>query len=281
MAWLNDIKQKIRGRLRMKALSKFGVGYFVDTPQGLYVVDPVDQEISRRLIKCGESDVQSVNLLSRFIGPTDTIMFIGAHIGSLLVPLAKKAKKTYGFDADPKNFRYLSYNVKLNELQNVFIRNCAVGDKEGIRIKIRHDDLNSGHSSIMLSEGQGENSVEMIRIDNHVNENVRLVVLDIEGAEVHALRGMTELLKKTDILYVEFSNIFMRNLGESCKAFCKALKDYYPFAKIYYENNPVFKDSEWVNYLEKFDYTDQEVVINCLLSKDYTIIEEADQIVYK
>ncbi|CAK0757296.1 hypothetical protein CCP3SC5AM1_2340002 [Gammaproteobacteria bacterium] len=164
MSYLNDVKQKIRGYFKIRGLYKYGIGYLVDTSQGLFVVDPRDQIISRFLLKNGDYGSSTVRFLSRFIAENDHIIFIGPHIGTLLVPLAKIAGSVTAYEADPINFRLLRYNVKINSLQNVAAYNLAVGDKDDIIVSIAHDVLNSGHSSIKIESKPTEPRVPMITV---------------------------------------------------------------------------------------------------------------------
>lgn len=269
MSFLNDIKQKIRGRLRSKALAPYGVGYFVDTPQGMFVVDPIDQLISRKLIKKGGYEVGTIEYLSRFLNPESVVVFVGAHIGSLLVPLAKKVRLVHAYEADPVNFKYLDYNRKINCLDNVRVHNRAVGDRDGCFVKINHNTLNSGNSSIDLSQDQEREGVEMVRLDSHLEiggARVRLIVMDIEGAEVHAIRGMPQVLENTDILFTEFSNRYLVGMGSSCREFAELLSPYFSSMQTFDDKGCFFSDRGWVEYLAAFDDVNKNVVINIALS---------------
>ena len=275
MGFINDIKQRIRGNLKLKALHPYGVGWFVDTKQGMFVVDPRDQIISRKLIKKGAYETGTITCLSKLIDHESVVLFIGAHIGTLLVPLAKIAKHIYAWEADKYNYKLLKYNTIINGLNNVDVFNFAVGDKDNISIIMKHDMLNSGHSSISFGSGDESNSIEMVTIDRNLEAGtkVRLIVMDIEGAEVHAIRGMANTLKNTDILYTEFSNKFIANLGETCKSFAELLSDHFSCAKIFDESGSVFYDRKWVDYLASYDSKDEEIVMDIIFTRDPSIIK--------
>jgi FkbM family methyltransferase len=236
----------------MKTLSRYGVGYLADTPQGLFVVDPRDFWITRTLLKRGEYDRDTIQFLSKLIAPDSLICFVGAHIGTLLVPLAAKAGRVVAYEANPSNFRYLGYNVRLNNLGNVTLHNLAAGDRDGIEVSIHHETSNTGHSSINFGEN-GTVRVPMVSLDKHLDAaaRVRLIVMDIEGAEVHALRGMRNTLGRVDFLYTEFCPQHLAALGESAESFIDALTPH--FAHMYFcgDTPQAFKDRSWVDFLRR------------------------------
>lgn len=248
------ISRLIRGYLRMKTLSRYGVGYLADTPQGLFAVDPRDFWITRSLLKRGEYDSDAIRFLSRLVTSDSYICFVGTHIGTLLVPLATKVARVTAYEANPSNFRYLNYNIRLNSLANVAIHNLAVGDRDGIEVAIHHETSNTGHSSINFTEG-GAVRVPMITLDQHLGtaSKIRLIVMDIEGAEVHAIRGMRNVLGQTEYLYTEFCPSHLAALGESSESFIEALSPH--FAHMYLcgsETPQCFKDRSWCDFLSTF-----------------------------
>lgn len=72
------------------------------------------------------------------IRPTDTVVDIGANIGAMTIPFAKKAKQV--FAVEPVYFHELEDNIKLNGLTNVNIHRVAIG-------KPRNDTVSFGQKS--------------------------------------------------------------------------------------------------------------------------------------
>ena len=54
---------------------------------------------------------------------------VGAHIGTITLPMAKISSKVTAFEPFPKTFNHLKKNIELNNLRNVDIYNLALGDK--------------------------------------------------------------------------------------------------------------------------------------------------------
>lgn len=276
MSYLNDIRQKIKGRLKIRELHKYGVGYLADTPQGLFVVDPRDQFVSRGLLEYGGWASSALKLLSALIDKDSTVVFIGPHIGTLLVPLAKRCSQIFGYEADPVNFNYLKYNVMINHLQNTTVYNLAVGDRDAEVVSLVRDVLNSGHTSIRFGNSSSAENIQMVSLDSHlkIDSSVRLMVMDIEGAEVHAIRGMQNTLKNVDILYTEFSNSFISLLGENCYNFAHLLENHFSNMVFFGENKQIcYRRHEWVDFLSGYDDIKDEIIVDLLFTNEECVLD--------
>ncbi len=218
------LTRRLRGYFKMKALGKYGVGYLAETPQGVFAVDPQDWWTTRALLRRGSYGLHAVQFLSRLIGKDSLVCFVGAHIGTLLVPLAARSGRVIAYEADPSNFRYLDYNLRLNRISNATIHNLAVGDRDRVEVAIRHDKRNTGHSSIDPGDTRGTR-VPMVTLNQHLRNEARidLIVMDIEGAEAHALRGMGDIMSRLTYLYTEFCPDHLAELGENRHSFIAAL----------------------------------------------------------
>jgi FkbM family methyltransferase len=277
MSYLNDIKQRIKGRLKIRELYNYGVGYLADTPQGLFVVDPRDQFVSRGLLEYGGWATSALKLLSTLINKNSTVVFIGPHIGTLLVPIAKRSGQVFGYEADPGNFNYLKYNVMLNHLENATLYNLAVGDRDAEVVSLVRDVLNSGHTSIRFGNDLSDENIQMVSLDSHlkIDSSVRLMVMDIEGSEVHAIRGMQNTLKNVDILYTEFSNSFISLLGDNCYNFAHLLKNHFRHMVFFGENKQIcYRRHEWVDVLSGYDDIKDEIIVDLLFTNEERILDQ-------
>jgi FkbM family methyltransferase len=89
----------------------------------------------------------------------------------------------------------------LNNIKNIIINSVAVGDSQGTLTLYYPDEKwqNSGWASVIpTARKTNEITVDMMTIDSYVAEknisNIRLIKMDIEGAEYAALSGMKNLL---------------------------------------------------------------------------------------
>lgn len=165
------------------------------------------------------------------------IMDLGANIGHYAIMLAKKYPKTkiIAVEASASIFPLLKSNCKLNNLTNLVFYNRAISDRDDEIIEFFERDclstiqkqfLNALH--IPLQQINKE-KVRTLTIDGLIeNENIDQVMLlkmDIEGAEVLALKGASSTLKEMKIknMIIEYHNHsnrtyitnLLKNLGYS------------------------------------------------------------------
>ena len=91
----------------------------VKAKNGVMVVDPNDFVVSRQLLQMGEYDWPEILQLLDLVDGDSSVVVVGAHIGSLLIPLARNVRDVTGFEPNPINFQLLQNNVSINNLQNV------------------------------------------------------------------------------------------------------------------------------------------------------------------
>lgn len=128
----------------------------------------------------------------------DIVIDVGAGTGEEMMIFSKlvgKTGKVYAFEAHPKTFEALSYNKRLNNLDNVELLNLAISDENGF-IKIQDSD-NSLANKVSKDVDMGF-EVEAITIDSFLKDKdikeVDFLKVNIEGAEQLLIQGMKESL---------------------------------------------------------------------------------------
>ena len=125
----------------------------------------------------------------------------GAHVGILAIPLARAAVSTgarvYAFEPAQTMYDELLRNVALNGVSNLVAERLALADSTGGGALY----LQGVRSSLLRpSKGSTDRSEEVgvVSIDDYVGRvgsaAVSLLILDVEGAELAALRGAETLL---------------------------------------------------------------------------------------
>lgn len=122
---------------------------------------------------------------------------LGAHVGfySLLGSvLVGERGCVVAFEPNPRNLYFLKEHIRLNNVKNVIVYEAAVTDVSGPARFAIPTSL-SGH----LSEGaQDTVAVSAVKLDDLYAEGKvpapQMIKMDVEGAEVAALRGATKLL---------------------------------------------------------------------------------------
>jgi FkbM family methyltransferase len=266
--WHKRITRTIRGNLRSLLLSNHGIGIATLTKNGLLVVDPRDFGVSRSLLSRGCYDWLAVCWLARLLSRDSRLVFAGAHLGALLVPLALRSgsRNIVAFEPNPETHRLLEMNLALNGLASVNAHRVAVGPREG-SIRFARNRLNSGNSRVSQD---GEVVVAMATLDSVLQADlsaVDLLVMDTEGFEVHAIRGASQTLARTRYFYVEYSPEQLIEQGSTPQEFIERVAS--QFESMYLPGNPArfFPSHHYVQYLRQLAPT-RGLLLNLLFAND-------------
>ncbi len=111
----------------------------------------------------------------------------GGNVGVLAMALSKHFGKVYTFEPDDDNFRCLVHNVTA---PNVVKTQVALGETAG-RVGMNVFPANCGSHAI---EGTGDTLVETV--DSLHLDACDLIVLDVEGYELFALKGAAQTIER-------------------------------------------------------------------------------------
>lgn len=129
---------------------------------------------------------------------------VGAHIGRWALRLAKKASKVIAVEANPATAAVLRAHIALNEVDNVEVHEMAAWDSR-TRLSLSDPNGKVTGGSTRVVEGDG---VDARPLDD-VLPDVDLIKLDVEGADLHALRGMRNTLARCGpVLFIEDHSIY-------------------------------------------------------------------------
>jgi FkbM family methyltransferase len=225
----------MRGRWRVKSLGRHAVAILAETKNGQLAVPAGDFNVSRSLLLRGEYDWPQINWLIALLDRNSRVIFAGAHLGALLVPIvrATSARAVLAFEPSPRNFRLLTMNLRLNGMGWVVARNAALGARAG-SAQFTENRTNTGNSRVAPVDG--EITVAMDTLDRTVQadwESIDLIVMDTEGSEVAAMRGGQATLARTRNLYVEFAPEQLREQGSSAAEFADAVTKHFKSAYIF------------------------------------------------
>jgi FkbM family methyltransferase len=231
---MSSIAAELRDRLKLRVLEIFaklrglGIGPYslailTRTENGTLLVPASDVMVGRRLSFNGRYDSELLSSVLAKCDATSEILFVGAHVGALAIPVAKRVRRVVAVEANPSTFELLRMNVLLNGLQNVEIHNFAAGDRNG-EVSFLASALNSGGSGLdigvrdrwaFINGKPRKIDVQIKRLDGvFPNEHFDLIVMDIEGSEALALRGMGGLLARSGGLLVEVFERHLRNVAK-------------------------------------------------------------------
>lgn len=193
-----------------------GIPYYVNTLDGLCVLRVNHETAVRDALYSILSQEESGGI---FIN-------VGAHIGKYALGLAQYFDRTIAFEPTPKTLELLSKASHENPYSSrIELHNLCISDSKGRRVLA----LNKSESqNAILPEGskgrEGDHAyieVETNTLDEVISPSeyskVRLLLIDVEGAETCVLAGAQKILLESN------TAIIVEILGESSLLKCKNL----------------------------------------------------------
>ena len=216
----------------------------------VYDKDPIMRRTFRAYALEGVHEESTTILFKKVVKEGDVVVDLGANIGYFSLLAAKlvgKKGKVYSFEPEPRNYNYLLKNIELNGYDNVFATQKAVGEEAG-KVKLYICPYDTGHHTINQYGGIKEYEsvykydstedkkefveVEKVSLDDFFKDRTQqidVIKMDVEGAEMLALSGMNRIIKENKNLkmFVEFFPLLIREMGSSPEEFIhKLLEDY-------------------------------------------------------
>lgn len=170
-------------------------------------------------------------LLADNLSPGDVVVDAGANIGIYAHFLAQQVGSNgvvHAFEPSPENFARLRQTVA--GLANVRANQMAVSDSTGESLLHISDQLNVDHRAYPTA---GENrravTIRSTQLDDYFKASGRvdLIKMDIQGFELHALRGTARVLEDNPniALLLEFWPYGLKQAGETAAAFLSFLTE--------------------------------------------------------
>lgn len=183
----------------------------IEARHGRFLVNPRDMFIGRSMIAYGEYSEGEWRLLDRILRPGMVVVEVGANIGALTVPIAKKLGRrgmVYAFEPQVGVFQVLCANLALNDLVNVQALNAGCAAEAGWLGILRPDPAranNFGGFSLAALAGDGPVRIRLETLDEVIEApRVHLIKADVEGMEIEVLRGAQRIVSRhRPFLYLE------------------------------------------------------------------------------
>lgn len=172
--------------------------------------------IGQAIIENGAFEPSEIAFVTNYLRPGMVFIDIGANIGlyTLFASKCVGANGTiYSFEPNERMFTELTYNVSLNSFSDICtLNNYAISDFSGVSKLSKYEEGaevfgSLGNQHWAEAKIIGYDDVETVRLDDYLNAlgiiHVDLIKMDIEGAELLALKGCKELLSKsTDLVII-------------------------------------------------------------------------------
>src|SRR5262249_53132467 len=186
---------------------------------------------------------ETLEVFRSFVRPGDIVIDIGAHVGFFTLFLAELVTcqgRVYSFEPDVRARKSLERSVAASKMEWVTVSPFALASKSGTTRFYLARGL--GSSSAVKGEQQidaTETVVSTISLDELIQRgditgSVRLLKIDIEGFELDAIRGMSELLKRDrPVMLIEVNEEMLNARGVTPECLFNVLSSLdYDFAAV-------------------------------------------------
>jgi FkbM family methyltransferase len=217
---LDDIGLKVRGPLAIdEATSAIRIA------EGYVSVPRTDTALLLMLSDApvGGLEPGTRKVLLRVLAPGMTAIDVGANVGLLTLPMARKVGsrgRVYAFEPTPTTFQHLVQTIAFNEIGDIVMaQQLAIGARAERRKLFLHKV--SGHNTFYEPDNAAGEAVEVevSSLDVVIPRDapVNLVKIDVEGAELDVLSGMARIVRDNlDIIVVaEFGLSHLRRTNVS------------------------------------------------------------------
>lgn len=149
-------------------------------------LDPYHSKFWRKA-SAGNWEPETFQVLDKHLSPDRDYIDIGAWAGATVLYASRRARHVWCFEPDPVAFRYLNWNLQLNDIRNVsafgvalwhstgVMRMSSLGGEAGDSMTSVLGDTAAGTDVVSLGWDQFRQAVEL--------NDVSLVKMDVEGAE--------------------------------------------------------------------------------------------------
>jgi FkbM family methyltransferase len=157
-----------------------------------------------------EREAYMAELFQRAVSPGDVIVDVGAFLGyfALLGVNGASRARAYAFEPDPRDFPWLSHNIEANGLgDRVQALSTALSNRPGwVTLYLAQEDQTQSSVYPLTNHGRSV-QVEAVTLDAFLGDTVPdIVKIDVEGAELQALEGMTRSIQRgRPLLFVEWN----------------------------------------------------------------------------
>lgn len=172
-------------------------------------------------------------LLKDELNPGEHFLDVGTNIGyfSLVgASCVQKEGRVSSIEASKETFLKLQENIKLNGLEDIIkAQNIAAWSENKVLTFNVAASGHSGMSSVRSLNGKIKkikvNAKKLEEVIDFKKHPVKVIKLDIEGAELEALKGMKKLiLHSNPSIFMELSPNYLKELGSSKEEIIEFLK---------------------------------------------------------
>lgn len=184
---------------------------------------------------------ETFDIVKQYADPKKSFIDIGAWNGVVSLYASGLYKEVIAIEPDLISFDKLIRNVQLNNLKNVFCRNLAVSNNNGISI-LNLSNAGDSMSSLLPRDTeqfptvnfQGVETKQFEKIIEKSEIEIGLIKMDIEGGELLVIPDMIDFLTKHKLpIYISFHPFWFPEISKEMNihAFASLLFGIYPVVR--------------------------------------------------
>ena len=183
--------------------------------------------LQRHLYFFGSYEKEYCDYWMKLARKATTIFDVGANVGlySLLAAAVNPASRIHAFEPTPEIGEAFCENIRLNNMQNIFMNALGVGNSNGQAFLQRFmggEDIYDGMNFISAQKSESANlPINVTTIADYCRQNgvarIDLMKMDIEGGEYNALLGAKNLLEAQAVgcIFLELVESHANRAGHS------------------------------------------------------------------
>jgi len=164
-----------------------------------------------------------LSFIKKIITEGDLVIDIGANKGFYTLffsALVGKTGKVLSFEASNKHFNLLLKRLTCRwNLINVLPFNFILGNDNFNSVLMKKPSIFDDGTGLFFKKSQNVNSIYQRKLDTILTKlnivSIKLIKIDVEGAEYNVLKGSEQILQITDYLLIEISDISSSRFGNT------------------------------------------------------------------
>lgn len=233
---------------------------YLETSEWKLLLDKDDLAMSGYLA-LGSYEPETIKLFRESLKEGATVVDIGTNLGYYTVIAGKKVGpkgRVFGYEPNMDSFNLLHRNILINNFDNITPINLALSNILGERALYLGD--NKCTHSFADNRKTGKNEVVATdTLDNSLKKygspKIDVIKMDIEGAEILALEGMTETINRSRelIIFTEFYPKAIKRLGRSPIEFLEKMRDFgFSISVIDEDRKDIVALNDFESFVSKF-----------------------------
>jgi FkbM family methyltransferase len=177
------------------------VDLIIPTGRHRFMVPASEQSLVPHLLayRCWEPHLR--RFFTSTLQPTHVFMDVGANFGYFTILAAGFVKRVIAFEPAARTHGYCAANVRLNGLTNVELHHVGLWHEDAA-LELTCDASTLNAAIVPHSESAAREAIEVRSLDGLVRTGaialpaLDVVKMDVEGAELSALQGMSDTIRR-------------------------------------------------------------------------------------